>query len=129
MRFMILVTANADSEAGARPSREALNAMTACNQGLMAAGALLAGEGPPPRLEGGARALRGRLAHRHRRPSAETKELLAGVLDPADPVARRGDRVDHAGALRARRTLAAAAVPVEVPGGRGRRRGLPRVLR
>jgi hypothetical protein len=78
MRFMILVKANADSEAGAMPSREALDAMTAYNQELMAAGVLLAGEGLHPSSRG----VRVRFSGDSRAvtdgPFAETKELLAG---------------------------------------------------
>ena len=45
MRFMILVKANKDSEAGVLPDEKALTAMGKFNQQLEKAGVLLAGEG------------------------------------------------------------------------------------
>ena len=45
MRFMILVKASKDSEAGVLPSAELLTAMGAYNEELIKAGVMLAGEG------------------------------------------------------------------------------------
>lgn len=45
MRFMVIVKANDDSEAGVLPSEKLLNEMTAYNEELVKAGILLAGEG------------------------------------------------------------------------------------
>ena len=52
MRFMVLVKANADSEAGVMPSPELLTAMGKYNEELVKAGVLLAGEGLHPSAKG-----------------------------------------------------------------------------
>ena len=57
MRFMVLVKANEDSEAGVMPSEELLAAMGKYNEELVKAGVMLAGEGLHPQLEGRARAV------------------------------------------------------------------------
>jgi hypothetical protein len=78
MRFMILVKANADSEAGVMPSAELLAEMGKYNEELVKAGVLLAGEGLHPSSKG----VRIRFSGDRRTvidgPFAETKELLAG---------------------------------------------------
>jgi hypothetical protein len=78
MRFMVLVKANADSEAGVMPSPELLQAMGRYNEELVKAGVLLAGEGLHPSSKGA----RVRFAGDKRTvidgPFAETKELVAG---------------------------------------------------
>jgi hypothetical protein len=45
MRFMVMVKANRDSEAGVLPTREALAAMGRFNEEMAKAGVMLAGEG------------------------------------------------------------------------------------
>lgn len=52
MRFMILVKANKDSEAGVLPSRELLTEMGKFNEELAKAGVMLAGEGLQPSSKG-----------------------------------------------------------------------------
>jgi hypothetical protein len=78
MKFMILIKANADSEAGVMPSTELLTEMGKYNEELVKAGILLAGEGLHPSSKGA----RVRFAGSQRTvidgPFAETKELLAG---------------------------------------------------
>jgi hypothetical protein len=78
MRFMVLVKATADSEAGQMPSEEMLAAMGAYNDELVKAGVMLAGEGLHPSSRG----VRVRFSGRDRTvvdgPFAETKELVAG---------------------------------------------------
>jgi hypothetical protein len=78
MRFMILVKANAESEAGALPSEQVLTEMGKYNEELVKAGILLAGEGLHPSSRG----VRVRFAGKERTvvdgPFAETRELLAG---------------------------------------------------
>ena len=78
MRFMILVKANADSEAGIMPSEELLAAMGKYNEELVKAGVMLAGEGLHPSSRGA----RVRFAGDRRTvidgPFAEAKELVAG---------------------------------------------------
>ena len=64
MRFIVMVKANADSEAGVMPSEEMLAAMTSYNEELVKAGVMLAGEGLHPSSQGRARALLGHQAHR-----------------------------------------------------------------
>jgi len=78
MRFMILVKANKDSEAGVLPSEELLTEMGKFNEELVKAGVLLAGEGLHPSSKGA----RVRFSGSNRTvidgPFAETKELIAG---------------------------------------------------
>ncbi len=52
MRFMVLVKANKDSEAGVMPSKELLTAMGQFNEEMVKAGVMLAGEGLHPSFEG-----------------------------------------------------------------------------
>jgi hypothetical protein len=79
MRFMILVKANADSEAGIMPSEEIFTAMGNYNEELVKAGVMLAGDGLHPSSKGA----RVKFSGKNQRtvtdgPFAETKELLAG---------------------------------------------------
>jgi hypothetical protein len=76
MRFMVLVKANEDSEAGVMPSEELLAEMGKYNEELANAGVLLAGEGLHPSSKG----VRVRFPDRKvvDGPFAETKELIAG---------------------------------------------------
>jgi hypothetical protein len=78
MRFMILVKANKDSEAGVLPSEKLLADMGKYNEELAKAGVLLAGEG----LQASSKGARVRFSGNKRTvidgPFAETKELLAG---------------------------------------------------
>ncbi|HYY88684.1 MAG TPA: YciI family protein [Chloroflexota bacterium] len=78
MRFMVIVKATPDSEAGVLPSQELLAAMGAYNEELVKAGVMLAGEGLHPSSKGA----RVRFSGNNRTvidgPFAETKELIAG---------------------------------------------------
>src|SRR5881296_3725974 len=78
MRFMVIVKANKDSEAGILPSTEILTAMGKFNEELVKAGVMLAGEGLHPTAKG----VRVRFSGGKRTvidgPFAETKELIAG---------------------------------------------------
>jgi hypothetical protein len=78
MRFMVLVKADKDSEAGVMPTKELLTAMTKYNEELAKAGVMLAGEGLQPSSKG----VRVRFSGNKRTvidgPFSETKELLAG---------------------------------------------------
>ncbi len=78
MRFMILVKANADSEAGRMPSTELLTAMGKYNEELVNAGVLLAGEGLHPSARGARVRFGGGAPQVVDGPFAETKELVAG---------------------------------------------------
>jgi hypothetical protein len=78
MRFMILVKASEESEAGVMPSRELLAAMGAFNEELVKAGVMLAGDG----LQASSQGARVKFAKGKTTvidgPFAETKELVAG---------------------------------------------------
>ena len=78
MRFMVMVKATKESEAGVMPSRELLEEMGRYNEELSKAGVLLAGEGLHPSSKG----VRVRFNGKERTvidgPFTETKELVAG---------------------------------------------------
>ena len=78
MRFMILVKADKNSEAGVMPSEKLLAEMGKYNEELVKAGVMLAGEG----LHASSKGARVRFSGRKRTlidgPFAETKELVAG---------------------------------------------------
>ena len=79
MRFMVIVKADKDSEAGIMPSQKLLADMTTYNEELAKAGVMLAGEGLHPSSKG----VRVRFAPDGKTtvvdgPFAETKELIAG---------------------------------------------------
>jgi len=78
MRFMVIVKATKDSEAGVLPSEELLTAMGKFNEELVKAGVMLAGEG----LHSSSKGVRVRFSGDKRTvidgPFSETKELIAG---------------------------------------------------
>ena len=78
MRFMMIVKANKDSEAGVLPTEEQLAEMAKYNEELVKTGVMLAGEG----LQASSKGARVRYAGAKRSvidgPFAETKELIAG---------------------------------------------------
>jgi hypothetical protein len=78
MRFMVIVKATADSEAGVMPSEQLLAEMGRYNEQLVQAGAMQAGDGLHPSSKGA----RVRFSGKDRKvidgPFAETKELVAG---------------------------------------------------
>jgi hypothetical protein len=78
MRFMVIVKANADSEAGKMPSTELLAAMGKYNEELVKAGIMLAGDGLHPSSKGARVAFDGKKRTVIDGPFAETKELIAG---------------------------------------------------
>ena len=78
MRFMVIVKANKDSEAGVMPSAEDLNQMGAFNVELEKAGLMLAGEGLHPSKNGARIRFDGTRRSVIDGPFAETKELVAG---------------------------------------------------
>jgi hypothetical protein len=79
MRFMVMVKATKDSEAGALPTQELMEAMGKFNEELVKAGVMQAGEGLQPSSKGARVKF-----HKDGRqtvvdgPFAETKELVAG---------------------------------------------------
>lgn len=78
MRFMVIVKASADSEAGTMPTTEELTAMGAYNEELVKAGVMLAGEGLHPSSKGARIEFKGEQREVVDGPFAETKELVAG---------------------------------------------------
>ena len=78
MRFMVIVKANADTEAGQLPSTELLAAMGKYNEELVKAGVMLAGEGLQPSSKGARVVFSGNKRTVVDGPFAETKELIAG---------------------------------------------------
>jgi hypothetical protein len=78
MKFMILVKATKDSEAGVMPSEKLLAEMGKFNEELVKAGVMLAGEGLHPSSKGARVRFSGAKRSVIDGPFAETKELVAG---------------------------------------------------
>ena len=78
MRFMIIVKATKDSEAGVMPSEQLLTEMGKFNEELVKAGVMLAGEGLQPTSKGARVRFSGAKRTVIDGPFAETKELIAG---------------------------------------------------
>ena len=78
MRFMVMVKANADSEAGVMPSTEMFAEMGKFNEELVKAGVMLAGEGLQPSSKGARVVFNGKDRTVVDGPFAEAKELIAG---------------------------------------------------
>jgi hypothetical protein len=78
MRFMVIVKANKDSEAGVMPTEKMLTEMGKFNEELVKAGVMLAGEG----LQASSKGARVKFSDGKTTvtdgPFAETKELVAG---------------------------------------------------
>jgi hypothetical protein len=78
MRFMMLIKANEESEAGVMPSQELLDQMEKYNQELVEAGVMLAGEGLHPSSKGARVEFSGDKRTVVDGPFTEAKELIAG---------------------------------------------------
>lgn len=78
MRFMVIVKATKDSEAGVLPSEKLLAEMGKFNEELVKAGVMLAGEGLQPSSKGARVRFSGNKRTVIDGPFAETKELIAG---------------------------------------------------
>ena len=78
MRFMVIVKATEDSEAGRMPTEELLTAMMKYNEELVKAGIMLAGDGLQPTSKGARVQFDGPKRTVVDGPFAETKELVAG---------------------------------------------------
>ena len=78
MRFIVMIKATADSEAGVMPTEEEFTEMGRFNEELVNAGVMVSGEGLHPSSKGA----RVHFSGKNRRvvdgPFAETKELVAG---------------------------------------------------
>src|SRR3954467_9373470 len=78
MRFMVIVKANEESEAGVMPDEKILTSMGKYNEELVKAGVMLAGEGLHPSSKGKRIRFSGNERTVIDGPFAETKELIAG---------------------------------------------------
>ena len=78
MRFVILIKATKDSEAGVMPDEKLLTEMGKFNEELVKAGVMLAGEGLHPTSKGARVKFSGKKRTVTDGPFAETKELIAG---------------------------------------------------
>jgi hypothetical protein len=78
MRFVVMVKATKDSEAGKMPSTKLLEEMGKFNEELVKAGIMLAGEGLHPSSKGVRVKFNGDTRTVTDGPFAETKELVAG---------------------------------------------------
>jgi hypothetical protein len=78
MRFMVIVKANKDSEAGIMPKQKLLAEMGKFNEELVKAGVLLAGDGLHPSSKGKRVRFSGEKRTVIDGPFSETKELIAG---------------------------------------------------
>jgi hypothetical protein len=78
MRFMVIVKADKDTEAGVMPSEKLLAEMGKYNEELVKAGVMLAGEGLQPSSKGARVRFSGDQRTVIDGPFTETKELIAG---------------------------------------------------
>lgn len=78
MRFLVIVKANKESEAGVMPTKEMLTEMGKFNEELVKAGVMLAGEGLQPSSKGKRVRFQGKTRTVIDGPFTETKELIAG---------------------------------------------------
>lgn len=78
MRFMVIVKADKNSEAGVMPSKQLLEEMGKFNEELVKAGVMLAGEGLHPSSKGARVKFSNGKPIVTDGPFAETKELIAG---------------------------------------------------
>jgi hypothetical protein len=78
MRFMVIIKATKESEAGVMPSEQLLTEMGQFNEELVKAGVMLAGEGLQPSSKGARVRFSGTKRTVIDGPVSETKELIAG---------------------------------------------------
>ena len=78
MRFMVIVKADKNSEAGVMPSKEMLTAMGKFNEEMVIAGVMLAGEGLHPTSKGARIKYAGKEPTVTSGPFAVTSDLIAG---------------------------------------------------
>jgi hypothetical protein len=78
MRFMVIVKASKDTEAGVMPTEQMLTEMGKYNEELVKAGVMLAGEGLQPSSKGARVRFSGKQRTVIDGPFSETKELVAG---------------------------------------------------
>jgi hypothetical protein len=95
MRFMIIVKASKDSEAGIMSSQKLLAEMGTFNEELIKAGILLAGEGLP-HVQRDARHFFRKQAHCRRRSIHRDQGAYCRLLALEREIERRSDRVGEA---------------------------------
>jgi hypothetical protein len=78
MRFMLMIKADKNTEAGVLPSKELIAAMGEFNEEMVKAGVMLAGEGLQPSSKGARIKFSGGKRMVTDGPFTETKELIAG---------------------------------------------------
>ena len=103
MRFLVMVKASSESEAGKLPTKEQLEEMGAFNQEMIKAGVMLTGEELAGELEGRTHRVPKRKADRHRRPVRRSEGAGRRLLDHPGQVEGRIRRLDLARAVRRRR--------------------------
>ena len=96
MRFMVIVKATKDSEAGKLPDEKLLADMGKFNEELAKAGVLLAGEGLQASSKGARVKLQWREAHRDRRAVHRDQGAHRRILAVEGEVAGGGDRLGQA---------------------------------
>ena len=96
MRFMVMVKADKDSEAGVLPDEKLLAEMGKFNEELVKAGVMLAGEGLQPSSKGARVRFSGDKADRDRRALRRDEGADRRLLAVAGEVEGRGDRMGQA---------------------------------
>ena len=96
MRFMIIVKATKESEAGVMPSEKLLADMGKFNEELVNAGVMLAGEGSASHLERRTHQVLWQQAYGRRRAIHRDQRTDRRLLALEGEVERRGDRVGQA---------------------------------
>ncbi len=119
MRFMMLVKANKDSEAGALPSKEMLAEMGQFNEEMAKAGVMLAGEGLHASSKGSRVKFTGGRATVTDGPFAATTELVAGfwliqVKSKAEAVAWASRVPFKEGEIEIRQVFEASDFPADI---------------
>ena len=102
MRYMVIVKASKESEAGVMPTEQMLNEMGKFNAELVKAGVMLAGEGLAASSQGARIKFKGKDRVVVDGPFAETKELVSGFWILQVRSKERSDRMDQASAVRPR---------------------------
>ena len=95
MRFMVIVPANKDSEAGILPTPEQFAEMGKFNEEMAKAGTAR-GRRASTQLQGRADKVFGNQAHGHRRSVYGVERARSRILDDPSQVKGRSDRVDQA---------------------------------
>jgi len=96
IRYLGILKADKDTEAGVLPDEKFLSAMGAFYEEAVKAGVILAGEGLQPSSKGGAGPVLRKQAHGDRRAVRGNEGADRRIRDPPGQVEGRGDRVDQA---------------------------------